>query len=79
MVAIAQAHLPASRTAIIMSFECGFAAILGYIFLHETLSGREVFGCLLMVLSFLCIKIDLFADIIKRIIHRYCGRLVFNQ
>jgi drug/metabolite transporter (DMT)-like permease len=79
MVAVAQAHLPASRTAIIMSFEAGFAAILGFIFLRETLSGREVFGCLLMVLSFLCIKIDLFADIVKRIIHRYCGRLLYSQ
>lgn len=78
MAAIAQTHIPASRTAIIMSFEGGFTAILGYFFLHETLSGRELFGCLLMIFSFLCIKIDSFADFFKRIFHRYFGRLL-NQ
>ncbi len=47
--AVAQQHAKAAVAAIILSFEAFFGAVGGWLFLHETFSGREMFGCFLML------------------------------
>ncbi|CAM9597466.1 unnamed protein product, partial [Ectocarpus fasciculatus] len=59
LAAMGQTHAPPSHAVIIMSFEAVFTAVVGYMFLHETLSSREFFGCFLMVISFICIRWDM--------------------
>jgi len=44
-----QKNSPASHAAIIFSLESVVAAIAGYIILNEILSGRAIFGCILMM------------------------------
>ena len=46
---IAQRNAPPTTAAIIMSFEAVFAALGGFLILHETLSHRMIFGCFLML------------------------------
>ncbi|MDR2957356.1 MAG: DMT family transporter [Coriobacteriales bacterium] len=46
--AIGQQGLPPAAAAIIMSLEAVFSVLGGMVLLHEVLSGRELFGCLLM-------------------------------
>jgi drug/metabolite transporter (DMT)-like permease len=45
----AQKEAHPSHAAIILSLEAVFAVIGGWILLHESLSGRELLGCLLML------------------------------
>lgn len=46
---VAQEHVVPSHAAIIMSLETVFAALGGWLFLHEMLSGRALAGCALML------------------------------
>jgi len=50
---IGQRHAPPSHAAIILSLETVFAAIGGYLILHEVFTARELFGCLLMLAGML--------------------------
>ena len=45
---IAQQHVEPSQAAILHSLEAVFAVLGGWMFLNETLSGRELLGCILM-------------------------------
>ena len=46
-----QKYVEPSVAAILMSFESIFGALSGWILLGEEMSGREIFGCLLMLLG----------------------------
>ena len=46
---IGQKHTPPAAASLIMCLESVFAAIGGWIILHEALSAREIFGCALML------------------------------
>lgn len=46
---IGQKNTAPAIASIIMSFESVFAALSGFVILHETLSGRELLGCGLML------------------------------
>ncbi len=45
---ITQKHLSAAIAALVMSLESVFAALTGWLVLHENLSGREFIGCVLV-------------------------------
>ena len=45
---IAQQHIDPSRAAILLSLEAVFAVLGGWLMLDETLSNRELLGCILM-------------------------------
>ena len=46
-----QRYTEPAVASLLMSFESVFAAISGFVVLHELLSGRELFGCVLMFLA----------------------------
>lgn len=50
---VAQRDVLASHAAIILSLEAVFAALAGWLFLNEQLSGRELAGCGLMLIGML--------------------------
>ncbi len=54
----AQKDAPAAHAAIILSLETVFAALGGWIVLGETLSGRAVFGCVMMLSGMLLSQLD---------------------
>lgn len=45
---IGQKHLPPSLSSLLMSFESVFGALGGALILHQTLTSRELLGCVLM-------------------------------
>ena len=45
---ITQKHLSAAIAALVMSLESVFAALTGWLILHENLSAREFIGCVLV-------------------------------
>ncbi len=55
---IAQKHVPPSHAAIIMSLETVFAALGGWLLLHEMLSPRSLAGCALMLIGIVVSQID---------------------
>lgn len=50
---VGQKKVPTSHAAVIMSLETVFAAIGGYLILHERLSSKALIGCILMLLAML--------------------------
>ncbi|HWR41219.1 MAG TPA: DMT family transporter [Patescibacteria group bacterium] len=50
---VGQKYAPPAHAAIILSMETVFAAIGGYIFLDEVLTGRELSGCVVMLAGML--------------------------
>ena len=56
---IGQKYVPPVIAAVILSLESVFAAIFGAIFLHETLTGREICGMILMLTAVLMIQIPI--------------------
>ncbi|CAM4190337.1 DMT family transporter [Shewanella aquimarina] len=56
---LAQKHAHPAHAAIILSLETVFAAIGGILFLGESLSGRALFGCALMLLGMLISQLPL--------------------
>ena len=44
-----QKYAEPSTAAILMSFESIFGALSGWLLLDEIMSGREIFGCILML------------------------------
>ncbi len=54
---VGQKYTPPAIATIIMSLESLFAAICGALFLHESMSGREIVGCMLMFVAFIIAQI----------------------
>ncbi len=59
---VAQKDAIATHAAIILSLEAVFAALAGWLILGETLSGRAVFGCALMLAGMLVTQLLPFYD-----------------
>ena len=49
---VGQRYTPPAIAALIMSLESVFAAVCGALFLHETMSGREIAGCAILFAAF---------------------------
>ena len=45
---VGQQYVQASLVGLLLSMEAVFSVLIGFIFLHERLSIREVLGCILM-------------------------------
>jgi len=56
---ICQRTSPPSHAAIVMSLETVFAALAGYVILHERLSPRDLVGCALMFAGLLVVQLPL--------------------
>ena len=54
---IGQKHAHPTVASVILSTESMFGAIFGAIFLHEVMAGRELFGCVLMMVAILLAQI----------------------
>lgn len=52
-----QKHTPPAVATVIMSLEAFFSAVCGAMFLGETMSGREIAGCVLMMAAFIIAQI----------------------
>lgn len=52
-----QKHTPPAVATVIMSLEAFFSAVCGAMFLGETMSGREITGCVLMMAAFIIAQI----------------------
>lgn len=63
---IGQRYVQASVAAIIMSLEAVFSAIFGALVLQETMSARELTGCVLMFAAFVITQADEFKELITR-------------
>lgn len=63
---VAQKDAPPSHAAIILSMEAVFAAIGGWIVLDETLSGRGMTGCMLMLAGMLLSQLQAYLSERKR-------------
>ncbi len=55
----AQKKLSPIVASLIMSTESCVSALTGVIFLHETLSSREIIGCIIMIISVLLAQVDI--------------------
>lgn len=55
---IGQRYTPPAIATIIMSLESVFAVICGTLFLHETMTGRELMGCIVMFAAFIISQIS---------------------
>jgi drug/metabolite transporter (DMT)-like permease len=65
---VAQRHARASHAAIILCMESPFAALGGWLMLDETMTGRALFGCSLMLMGMLA------SQLYPQIFHRAAGR-----
>jgi drug/metabolite transporter (DMT)-like permease len=54
--AVGQKHAPAADAAIILSMEAVFAALFGYLLLHEVLTSRQLLGCALILAAMLVVQ-----------------------
>ena len=54
---VCQRHCPPAPSAIIMSLEGVFAAITGYLVLHQTLTIRAIIGCVLILSGVLMVQL----------------------
>ena len=63
---IGQRYVQASVAAIIMSLEAVFSAIFGALVLQESMSARELTGCILMFAAFLITQADEFKGLIRK-------------
>jgi drug/metabolite transporter (DMT)-like permease len=54
---VCQKHCPPAPAAIIMSLEAVFAALAGYLVLHQTLTGRALIGCALILAGVLMVQL----------------------
>lgn len=53
---VGQRHAPASDAAIILSMEAVFAALFGYFLLHESLSPRQLLGCVMILAAIVVVQ-----------------------
>ena len=56
---VSQSHLSPSVAALVMSMESVFAALSGWVILHQRLSARELIGCVLMFAAIVLSQIEL--------------------
>ncbi len=63
---VAQPGLNPTIASLIMSFEAVFGTLAGWILLHQTLSAREVAGCILMFAAIIIAQLPLPAVFIKK-------------
>jgi drug/metabolite transporter (DMT)-like permease len=56
---VCQRTSPPAHAALVMSFETVFAALAGYLMLHERLSPRDLFGCTLMFAGLMVVQLPL--------------------
>jgi len=54
--AVGQRHAPAADAAIILSMEAVFAAVFGYLLLHESLVPRQLIGCALILAAIVVVQ-----------------------
>jgi drug/metabolite transporter (DMT)-like permease len=54
---VCQKRCPPAPAAIIMSLEAVFAALAGYLVLKQTLTGRAIIGCFLILLGVLMVQL----------------------
>ena len=54
---VCQKHCTPAPAAIIMSLEAVFAALAGYLVLHQTLTGRALIGCFLILSGVLMVQL----------------------
>lgn len=54
---VCQKHCPPALASIIMSLEAVFAALAGYVVLHQILTGRAIIGCLLILAGVLMVQL----------------------
>ena len=54
---VGQKHVPPTLASLMMSFESVFCVLGGWLFLGETLSARQITGCVLMFLAILLVQI----------------------
>jgi drug/metabolite transporter (DMT)-like permease len=54
---IAQKHTPANDAALILSLEAVFAALFGWLFLHEILLPIQIAGCLLILMAVVLVQV----------------------
>lgn len=55
---IAQRHTPPTDAALILSMEAVFAAIFGWVFIHESLMPLQVLGCLLIFMAVIIVQLN---------------------
>ena len=56
---IAQKHTEPTVATLLMSLESVFAALFGWIILHEQMAGKELFGCLLVFIAVILAQIPI--------------------
>jgi drug/metabolite transporter (DMT)-like permease len=56
---VAQKHVQPALASLVMSLESVFAVLSGWLILDETLSQREIIGCVLMFAAILLAQIKL--------------------
>ncbi len=54
---VCQKHCPPAPASIIMSLEAVFAALAGYLVLHQALTGRAIVGCVLILVGVLMVQL----------------------
>jgi drug/metabolite transporter (DMT)-like permease len=54
---VCQKHCPPAPAAIIMSLEGVFAALAGFLILHQTLTARALLGCALILAGVLIVQL----------------------
>jgi drug/metabolite transporter (DMT)-like permease len=54
---IAQRHTPPNEAALILSLEAVFAALFGWLFLHEILLPVQLAGCALILLAVILVQV----------------------
>ena len=54
--ALGQKHSPAADAAIVLSMEAVFAAVFGYLALHESLTPRQLLGCVAILAAIVVVQ-----------------------
>lgn len=65
----AQAHLPPTRSAVIMSMEPVFAALFAVLFGHESMTARMVFGGLMVLAAMLLVELAPRRKVEAQVVH----------